>query len=233
MKIFSYAIIYPFGVAIISLQVLVRASCSEADATCAEHSGSCSASLDKFLAADVALERRDIFNVISYGHYCGAPSKCVAENIAQGTPNNAPEPCNHIDGACYDHDRCLNARRIENDMANNENGMATGKHTKLGFPLRCPCEFGLIADLVQSGGAIGRLCDEEFYESQAHTELGITEAIVFATPICFSIFQNDCTSDDCNGDLDCQRAVAYCCGIIGHAISPLFGSTNPFASFCS
>jgi hypothetical protein len=138
-------------------------------------------------------KRKDIWNVLSYGHYCGASTKCVASNLelgGQGVGPTPPAPCNDIDNACMQHDACLDGLKAENN-----------NNPKIDFPLRCQCELGIIRGMLAakvaraSGTDQGQLCDAEYYDIPIIQLTGMNEEDFLAVPFCFLVF------DKCMGEV--------------------------------
>ena len=106
--------VFLFTTLFASLTGSTLASCLDSTQACEDGSGACLLALNTFLTSDNEA-RRDIWNVLSYGHYCGASTKCVADNLEkgeQGVGPGAPAACNLIDQACYEHDACLMGSRM-------------------------------------------------------------------------------------------------------------------------
>eukprot|EP01083_Nonionella_stella_P096009 269675_1 len=242
----------------LALPALVIGSCSPAPAVCGNYSGMCSKPLLKFVlgtgksagteASDV---REDISNNLSYGRYCGASTRCIAENIAEGNPDNAPDGCNAIDEACKRHDSCLDGLKGEYKV----DGPAKSNNVpQIPYPDRCPCEYEFVASLfmakVLHSVSKGRLCDKAFYVQVQELLPGAEEEDIFATPYCFNIWREGddgtcdpdlkvcaCpeTKDDIRGFVSSNpseecKAVCYC-NLIGEDVKDVIGgesNENPF-----
>ena len=164
-------------------------SCNTSDQVCQDNTGVCTKPLFTFLDSldGTNSQRKDIWNVLSYGHYCGASTKCVASNLDKGDKGlgpTPPEPCNDIDDACMKHDSCLDGLKSENG------------NPKIEFPLRCQCEFGIVRGMLgartarAAGVDQGQLCDAEYYGLQILQVLKLKEEDFLAIPFCFLIFDN-------------------------------------------
>jgi hypothetical protein len=201
-----------FAALFAELPLNIFGSCLTSDKVCEDYSGVCTKPLNTFLDSfnGPATERRDIWNVLSYGHYCGASTKCVAANLEKGGKGLGPEPpapCNDIDSACMQHDACLDGLKAEN-----------GNNPRIGFPLRCKCELNIVggmwnATLARADGKDhGQLCDAEFYDLPIVDALGMDEEDFLAVPFCFLIF------DGCGGETDLlaeyEAELAYCSELI-------------------
>ena len=189
MKIFSASLL-----AVLCTPALVRANCTDDDQSCDDYSGSCSLSTAKYFAgfgSDTAAKRADLFNEFSYGRFCGASSKCTAANIAEGGGPEPPTPCNAIDTACKEHDKCLNELKDTNGVE-----FSSGKQPNIDFPERCGCDIAIVADLALAfvpplfgtGDLQGNrleLCDKMYYDDFGD----IPEAFLVAAPFCQLIFE--------------------------------------------
>lgn len=184
-------------------------SCLTSDKVCEDYSGVCTKPLYTFLESfdGPATKRSDIWNVLSYGHYCGASTKCVADNLEKGGEGLGPEPpvaCNDIDSACKQHDACLDSLKAEN-----------GNNPRIGFPLRCKCELGIVAGMLEAADARangvdhGQLCDAEYYDLPLE---GMNEEDFLAVPFCFLVF------DECMDEVellaDYGEELYYCTQLI-------------------
>ena len=173
----QYSTIFLAATLFAKLPTNVIGSCNTSDKVCEDNSGVCSKPLKTFLDNGIESKRADIWNVLSYGHYCGASTKCVAANLEKGGQGKGPTepiPCNDIDYACKEHDACLDGLKEEN-----------GNNPKIGFPLRCQCEFGIIhgmKEAFESGNDQGMLCDKEYYGLPITSF--ISEAELLALPFC-------------------------------------------------
>ena len=192
-------------------------SCNTSDQVCQDNAGVCTKPLYTFLDSldGTNSKRKDIWNVLSYGHYCGASTKCVASNLEkgdQGLGPTPPEPCNNIDDACMKHDSCLDGLKAEN------NG-----NPNIGFPLRCGCEFDIVHGMLGAkvaramGVDQGQLCDAEYYGLQLIQDLGLYEEDFLAIPFCFLIF------DNCMDESAEYNEVIEYCGMLMKGLNSLLG----------
>ena len=206
------AVVFLLLVGFSSPPSLVMGSCSRTNNQCDPYSGKCSTTVDTFFAAlaeDASrgdLEKAFHANakLFAYGKYCGASNKCPGETNSNGRADNAPEPCNDIDGACQTHDACLDDK--------GKSGLE-----RVYFPERCDCDVGLVRAMkqvedgeVEEGSSTSPstmmevlLCDENFYD------LGFPETAVIALPFCLTIMD---PSNGCTTMLE-EAIMNYCFGL--------------------
>jgi hypothetical protein len=190
----------------------VIGSCNTSDQVCQENSGVCNKPLETFIKSGIESSRKDIWNTLSYGHYCGASTKCVASNLekgGQGVGPEEPEACNVIDEACKIHDKCLDGLKAENN-----------NNPKIGFPLRCQCEFGIVSGMYSAKQAradaeddptlpqIGKLCDESYYQNSLIQYLKFNEEDFLAVPFCALI--SEFCLEETELLMQYQEELAYC-----------------------
>ena len=123
---------------------------------CEEYGGQCSKAADIFLNQIGNFNSKAPQNVLSYGRYCGASTKC---------PGNGKDvdacDVNFLDDACKVHDTCLG----DLDKSKGFEGRT---------PEQCACDATLLGTLLFAASTPGvapidELCDEDFYNDPVIT----------------------------------------------------------------
>jgi hypothetical protein len=208
-------------VALLSMVISVRATCTADSSPCDENSGACS--LAVLLAVPPSSDLAGATAALRYGKYCGALNKCAPlETGVEGdentcTPEDSSDPCpaNPCDGpdtACATHDSCLETIIAVNPPPEGE---------RVPVPDRCFCDVQFTAALAAEAatGTPTGLCDEMFYTVPQQNGLTLIEtfqheAVLLAAAYCCDVLR--CGEDARNKEYDAlfQPASQFCEGVL-------------------
>ena len=175
---------------------------------CEEYGGQCSKAADIFLNQIGNFNSKAPQNVLSYGRYCGASTKCPGSKDVDveicADDNNLITGFNTLDTACKVHDSCLG----DLDQIKGFEGRT---------PEQCACDATLLLTLLAAAASelvapTDKLCDEDFYdkdvlinpftgEDESYSDFlsgtpGLDkspEAILLAAPFCGLFAGGDCS----------------------------------------
>jgi len=125
---------------------------------CEEYGGQCSKAVDIFFNQIGNVNSKAPQNVLSYGRYCGAATKCPGSNNGLEGKGKDVEAClsadTPLDEACKEHDKCLD------DSGNNP-----GSDTNIDPAESCFCHDQFLRELFNAQAPGTDLCDKDFYDT--------------------------------------------------------------------
>lgn len=128
---------------------------------CEEYGGQCSKAVDIFFNQIGNVNSKAPQNVLSYGRFCGAATKCPAlnngledeeEDIQDPDVEACPDSDTPLDEVCKKHDKCLD-----------NSGNNPGSDSNIDPLESCPCHLLFLNELFNAPAPDKDLCDEDFY----------------------------------------------------------------------
>jgi len=187
---------------------------------CEEYGGQCSKAVDIFFNQIGNVNSKAPQNVLSYGRFCGAATKCPAlNNGLEDDPEDihpdveaCPSTDTPLDEACEKHDKCLD-----------NSGNNPGSDSNIDPLQSCPCHLVFLDELFNAPESDKDLCDYDFYNTPAVPfnggdipyDLLLTilrqgsqpEVVLLAAPFCFLFV----TGGECyNAGFQIQQLLDVC-----------------------
>ena len=131
---------------------------------CEEYGGQCSKAIDIFFnqIGNGNVNSKAPQNVLSYGRFCGAATKCPALN--NGLEEDDPEDIQDPDmEACSDSDTPLDEECKKHDKCLDNSGNEQGSDSNIDPLQSCQCHLEFLNELFTSPSPDKDLCDEDFY----------------------------------------------------------------------